>query len=142
MAVATRSGILVPQIIAGAGEAAARRFLEFFAATIPNKNTHMAYYRAMDLFFAWCDRHKIGKLTAIEPLHVAAYIEGLQRTMAKPRVVPGELLAGQYPGARDPEEARQRLRRFLAVGVRHFIDLTEAGELEPYAELLTERSGL
>jgi protein tyrosine phosphatase len=33
------------------------------------------------------------------------------------------------------------LRRFLAAGVRHFIDLTEAGELEPYAELLTEDAG-
>jgi hypothetical protein len=44
-------------------------------------------------------------------------------------VVPGKLLAGEYPGARDPEESRQRLRKFLAAGVRHFIDLTEAGEL-------------
>ena len=53
-------------------------------------------------------------------------------------VVPGKLLAGEYPGARDPEEALRRLRRFLQAGVRHFIDLTEAGELEPYAELLRE----
>jgi len=56
-------------------------------------------------------------------------------------VVPGKLFAGEYPGARDLEEARQRLRRFLAAGVRHFIDLTEAGELQPYAELLTEEAG-
>jgi protein-tyrosine phosphatase len=32
------------------------------------------------------------------------------------------------------------LRRFLAAGVRHFIDLTEVGELEPYAELLKEEA--
>jgi protein-tyrosine phosphatase len=51
-------------------------------------------------------------------------------------VIPGKLLAGEYPGARDPEEARGRLRKFLGAGFRHFIDLTEAGELEPYAELL------
>ena len=56
-------------------------------------------------------------------------------------VVPGKLLAGEYPGARDAEEARRRLRSFLAAGVRHFIDLTEVGELEPYAELLTEEAG-
>jgi len=55
-------------------------------------------------------------------------------------VVPGKLLAGEYPGARDPEEARRRLRRFLAAGVRHFIDLTEAEELEPYSQLLTEEA--
>ena len=41
-------------------------------------------------------------------------------------VVPGKLLAGEYPGARDPEEARSRLGKFLAAGVRHIIDLTEA----------------
>jgi len=56
-------------------------------------------------------------------------------------VVPGKLLAGEYPGARDSEDARSRLREFLAAGVRHFIDVTEAGELEPYAELLTEEAG-
>jgi hypothetical protein len=56
-------------------------------------------------------------------------------------VVPGELLAGEYPGAPDSEGARRRLRRFLQAGVRHFIDLTEVGELTPYAELLTEEAG-
>src|SRR5258708_12184406 len=56
-------------------------------------------------------------------------------------VVPGKLLAGEYPGALDSEEARRRLRRFLQAGVRHFIDLTEVGELTPYAELLTEEAG-
>jgi protein-tyrosine phosphatase len=55
-------------------------------------------------------------------------------------VVPGKLLAGEYPGAPDSEEARRRLSRFLSAGVRHFIDLTEASELEPYAELLTEEA--
>ena len=40
------SAIVIPAAIAGAGDHAARRFLEFFAATIRNKNTRMAYYRA------------------------------------------------------------------------------------------------
>jgi hypothetical protein len=56
-------------------------------------------------------------------------------------VVPGKLLAGEYPGARDSEDARSRLTEFLAAGVRHFIDLTEVGELEPYAELLMKEAG-
>jgi hypothetical protein len=56
-------------------------------------------------------------------------------------VVPGKLLAGEYPGAIDSEEARRKLRTFLDAGVRHFIDLTEAGELKPYAELLAEDAG-
>ncbi|HUN99256.1 MAG TPA: tyrosine-type recombinase/integrase [Bradyrhizobium sp.] len=77
---------LVPAVIADAGEHAAKRFLEFFAATIRNKNTRMAYYRAACHFFAWVERHAIGGLADIEPIHVAAYIEGLQDTAAKPTV--------------------------------------------------------
>jgi site-specific recombinase XerD len=79
-------GIAVPATIAAAGEHAARRFLEFFAATIRNRNTRMAYYRAVTEFFAWVERHKIGQLADIEPLHVAAYIEALGARMAKPTV--------------------------------------------------------
>jgi site-specific recombinase XerD len=79
-------GVAAPAVIAGAGDHAARRFLEFFAATIRNKNTRMAYYRAVTDFFAWVERHKIGSLVDIEPLHVAAYVETLGTRMAKPTV--------------------------------------------------------
>ena len=81
-----RSTLAVPAVIAGAGDHAARRFLEFFAATIRNKNTRMAYYRAACHFFAWVEQHEIGELADIEPIHVAAYIEVLQTTAAKPTV--------------------------------------------------------
>jgi site-specific recombinase XerD len=79
-------GLVVPTIIGDAGEHAARRFLEFFAATIRNRNTRMAYYRAATRFLAWCEYHKLGQLTDIEPLHVAAYIEALARDYEKPSV--------------------------------------------------------
>ena len=62
------------------------RFLEFFAATIRNRNTRMAYYRACCSFFAWLDGNGIRELADIEPIHVAAYIEVLQTTAAKPTV--------------------------------------------------------
>jgi site-specific recombinase XerD len=81
-----RSALAVPAVIADAGDQAARRFLEFFAATIRNKNTRMAYYRAACHFFAWVEQHRIGELADIEPVHVAAYIEGLQATNAKTTV--------------------------------------------------------
>ena len=77
---------VVPAAIAAAGERAARRFLEFFAATIRNRNTREAYYRAACSFFAWLDPHGITDLADIEPIHVAAYIEALQATAAKPTV--------------------------------------------------------
>jgi hypothetical protein len=41
----TSSNLVVPAVIAAAGDQAARRFLEFFAATIRNKNTRMAIRR-------------------------------------------------------------------------------------------------
>jgi site-specific recombinase XerD len=83
--VASRDGILAPRVIAAAGDKAACRFL-FFAATICNKNTRMAYYRAAERFFAWCNHHKIGEIADIEPLHVAAYVEALGKDFEKPTV--------------------------------------------------------
>ena len=86
LAVASRDGILAPRVIAAAGDKAVRRFLEFFAATIRNKNTRMAYYRAAERFFAWCDHHKLGEIADIEPLHVAAYVEAMGKDFEKPTV--------------------------------------------------------
>jgi hypothetical protein len=47
------------------------------------------------------------------------------------------LLAGEYPGSADPEEAARRIRAFAQHGVTLFVDLTHPGDpLEPYARLL------
>jgi hypothetical protein len=66
------SALAVPAMVAEAGDRAARRFLEFFAASIENDHTRMAYYRAVCSFFAWLEQHGIGELADIEPFHVAA----------------------------------------------------------------------
>src|SRR3984893_12537445 len=58
------------------GDHAGRRFLEFFAATIRNKNTRMAYYRAACHFFSWVVNHKNVELDDIEPIDVLALYEG------------------------------------------------------------------
>jgi hypothetical protein len=56
-------------------------------------------------------------------------------------LVPGRLLAGEYPGAKTKSEARRKLRSFLDAGVDFFLDLTDEGEgLEPYASLLQEEA--
>lgn len=44
----------------------------------------------------------------------------------------GHLLAGEYPGAADSTVCATKLEGFLDCGIRHFIDLTEPGELSPY----------
>ena len=64
-----RSTLAVPAVIADAGDHATRRFLEFFAAQIRNKNTRMTYYRAVCHFFAWVEQHRIGEFADIEPIH-------------------------------------------------------------------------
>jgi len=47
------------------------------------------------------------------------------------------LLAGEYPGSADPEEAERRIRTFARHGVTLFVDLTHPGDpLEPYTRLL------
>lgn len=53
-------------------------------------------------------------------------------------VQPGRWLAGEYPGAEDEAESAQRIALLCAAGLDTFIDLTEAGEREPYAALLPE----
>jgi site-specific recombinase XerD len=80
------AGPVIPAVIRRAGDRAARRFLEFFAATIRNANTREAYYRACCRFLGWCEENGINDLDMIEPLHVAAYVEGICRDFSKPTV--------------------------------------------------------
>src|SRR5216684_1084363 len=81
-----RAGLdALPSIIRAQGERASRRFIEFFTANIRNRNTRMAYARAVKQFFDWCDRRKF-ELGEIEPLSVAAYIEQLGAEASKPTV--------------------------------------------------------
>ena len=57
-------------------------------------------------------------------------------------IIPGKFLAGEYPGDKDVTKAREKINRFLTAGVRHFIDLTESGELVPYDSILSEEAHL
>jgi integrase/recombinase XerD len=71
-----RAGLeYLPAAIGRAGEAAAWRFIEFFTATIRNKNTRAAYAEAVGQFFAWCEKHRVRTLPEISPIVIATYIE-------------------------------------------------------------------
>ena len=70
---APRTALVLPRLIVDAGPVAVTRFLEFFAARIANRRTRAAYGRAVGQFLAWCAARGLG-LTAVAPLHVAAYI--------------------------------------------------------------------
>ena len=81
-----RAGMGVPpSSILSRGERAGRRFIEFFTANIRNRNTRLAYARAVKQFFDWTEAQKL-RLDDIEPVTVAAYVEQLGAEMAKPSV--------------------------------------------------------
>jgi integrase/recombinase XerD len=77
---------VIPALVVIAGEHAARRFLEFFTATIRNRNTRVAYYNDVRQFFAWCERRGIDGLERIGPPHVSLYVEELGHLFSKPTV--------------------------------------------------------
>jgi hypothetical protein len=57
-------------------------------------------------------------------------------------VIPGRLLAGEYPGKPfSPEITRARLDAFLQAGFDTFINLTCEDEIEDYAAMLGEQAG-
>src|SRR5271170_4310663 len=76
----------LPALVTAAGERARVRFLEFFAANIRNPHTRRAYGRAVAEFLAWCDGNQVPSITAVQPLHVAAWIEMQQRELSAPTV--------------------------------------------------------
>ena len=53
-------------------------------------------------------------------------------------VVPGQFLAGEYPGEVHPDLTRKRLKALLAGGVRTFVDLTDEGEISEDAKAIPE----
>ncbi len=76
----------LPALITAAGDAASLRFLEFFAANIRNPHTRRAYSRAVADFLAWCSEHGVPSITAVQPLHVATWIEMQTRQLSAPTV--------------------------------------------------------
>ena len=51
----------------------------------------------------------------------------------------GKLYGGEYPGHRDPDVAKVRLRYLITIGISTFVDLTApADRMTPYEKLLEE----
>ena len=75
----------LPDLISREGAHAEERFLEFFTTNIRNKNTRLAYARAVGSFLSWCGKKRL-TLTTIRPIHVAAYVESLAETHSKPSI--------------------------------------------------------
>src|SRR4051794_2576776 len=98
----------LPALVDAAGERAGIRFLEFFASAIRNPHTRRAYARAAGDFLAWCAGAGVASITAVQPLHVATWIE-LQTQMSS------------------APTARQRL-----AAIRHLFDWLVTGQIVPH----------
>jgi integrase/recombinase XerC len=94
-----------PALVAASGEGAQLRFLEFFTANIRNPNTRRAYARGVSEFLSWCEMAGVRSISAVQPTHVAAYIELLTRERSAPT-------------------AKQRLS-----GIRHLFDWLVVGQV-------------
>src|ERR1700675_1552020 len=97
----------LPELVAAPGERAGMRFLEFFAANIRNPHTRRAYARAADEFLAWCASVGVSSIAAVQPVHVATWIEAATRERAAPSV-------------------KQRL-----AAIRHLFDWLVTGQVMP-----------
>jgi site-specific recombinase XerD len=82
------TGATVPALVASAGDRAGIRFLEFFASAIRNPHTRRAYARAAGEFLDWCAGAGVSSITAVQPLHVASWIELQTQKWAAPTVKP------------------------------------------------------
>ena len=92
LGLALASGVILPPVIARAGEHAANRLVEFFTAQIRNANTRRAYGRAAWQFFEWVDQRGLA-LEGITAVHVAAWVEGLMASSLETASVKQHLAA-------------------------------------------------
>lgn len=99
------NSIPLPVIVSNAGEQARWRFIEFFVATIRNRNTRRAYYNAVTQFFDWLGLVGVSSLSQITPSLVGAYIE-------------------QHPG--EPPTVKQHL-----AAIRMLFDWLVVGQIIP-----------
>ena len=83
-----RSAAIVPlpAILTSAGDDAVERFIDYFTAHIRNAHTRRAYFRNACAFLRWCEQRRVPSLRDVKPVTVAAYVELVQITHAKPTV--------------------------------------------------------
>jgi len=96
-----------PDLVQRSGARAGDRFRDFFAVSIRNPHTRIAYARAAREFCDFAAGAGLGGLGAVEPVHVAAWVEALGRAHA-------------------PATVKQRL-----AGVRMLFDWLVIGQVVP-----------
>ena len=127
----------LPALVAAAGERASIRFLEFFSANIRNPHTRRAYAGAADEFLGWCASAGVPSIGAVQPAHVATWIEAGTRELAAPSIKQrlaairhlfDWLLTGQVVPV-NPAESMRGPRHVVTSGQTPVLDPAEARAL-------------
>ncbi len=134
----------LPAAIQSSSEAGIRRFLEFFAVTIRNKNTRLAYAQAIRQFFDWCEARNVQTLDRIQPVVIAGYIEQhpgspptVKQHLAAIRMLFDWLVTGQIvannpaTSVRGPKHVVKRGKTMVLTAdeARHLLDSIDSSTL-------------
>jgi hypothetical protein len=76
----------IPVLVATAAEHASMRFLEFFRGQHPQPAHVSRLLPGAEEFLAWCADAGVPSITAVQPVHVATWIEAGTRELAAPSV--------------------------------------------------------
>ncbi len=77
---------LTPAALFAPTPKAQKRVVEFFTAQVNNDHTRRAYVNATRRFSNWCAGQGIDHLSAVQPVHVAAFLKQLQGEVSAPTV--------------------------------------------------------
>ena len=76
----------LPALVSRARPAVTQRIVEFFGCRLRNRHTRHAYAHAVARFFDTLANKRVHDLHRIRPTMVAAYIDDLERELARPSV--------------------------------------------------------
>jgi site-specific recombinase XerD len=120
--------LVLPALIADAGEQAAKRFVEFFAANIRNPHTRRAYARAVVGFFSWCEGRGV-RLEDVGPIHVASYTRPtVKQALAAIKMLFDWLVVGQVV-PQNPAASVRGPKHVVKRGTTPVLNAKEAREL-------------
>jgi site-specific recombinase XerD len=74
----------LPTLFVGSPKAA-KGFVDFFTATIRNRNTRRAYFKAAERFSEWCQASGLD-LASLQTFHVSSYVEEFSQDHSAPTV--------------------------------------------------------
>ena len=108
--------------------------------TIGAMTASIASAKSFSVFGGGFSTELIGQCRALLPADLLdindRFEDFISRPLHQSYYLHGYLFAGEYPGDKDEEVAKRKINNMVHFGIKHFVDLTEEGELRPYSHLL------